>query len=140
MTEVEKLQHDIDALNEANRLDRIELNSKPLTRAEDVAIRADIARRDAEVAELIQRRDSAGAGMRDSIVGAAQSVAGGVEHAVEQVQHAVGRNGASAVREVIRAQPITSAFVVFAAGYLFGRFGLLISSSRSRQRARATYP
>src|SRR3954465_12581027 len=94
VTEAEELQRDIDALNEANRLDRIELNSKPLTRAEDVAIRADIARRDAELAELIQRRDSIGARIRNSIAGAAESVAGGVEHAVEHVQHAVGHEGA----------------------------------------------
>jgi hypothetical protein len=137
MTEAEKLQRDIDALEEANRLDRIELNSKPLTRAEDVAIRADIARRDAELAELIQRRDSIGARIQDSIAGAAESVAGSVEHPVEHVQHAMGHGGAGAVREVIRAQPITSALVAFALGYLFGRLGLRTSSSRSRRRAPA---
>src|SRR6184192_2358376 len=109
MTEAEKLQRDIDALNEANRLDRIELSSKPLTRAEDVAIRADIARRDAELAGLVQRRGSVGTGIRDSIAGAAQSVAGGVEHAVEQAQHAVGHDAVGAVQQVIRAQPIASA-------------------------------
>jgi hypothetical protein len=140
MTEVEKLQRDIAALQEANRLDRIELDAKPLTRAEDVAIRADIARRDVELAELIRRRDSDGAGLGDSIAAAAQSVAAGAAHAAEQAHQAVGRDGAEAVREVIRAQPITSALVVFALGYLFGRLGSLIPLSHSRQRVRPARP
>jgi hypothetical protein len=36
------------------------------------------------------------------------------------------------VREVIRAQPITAALVVFALGYLFGRLGSLIPTGSRR--------
>ncbi len=74
--------------------------------------------------------DSVGGSMQDSTGGAAQRVAGGVQHAADQVQHAVctAQSGVTEVREVIRAQPITAALVVFALGYLFGRLGSLIPS------------
>jgi hypothetical protein len=36
------------------------------------------------------------------------------------------QNGVTEVRDVIRAQPITAALVVFALGYIFGRLGSLI--------------
>ena len=72
--------------------------------------------------------DSVDGGISDSIVGAAQRVAGGVQNAADQVQHAVCKtqNGVTEVRDVIRAQPITAALVVFALGYIFGRLGSLI--------------
>jgi hypothetical protein len=74
--------------------------------------------------------DSVGGGVQDSTGGAAQRVAGGVQHAADNVQHAVctAQSGVTEVREVIRAQPITAALVVFALGYLFGRLGSLIPS------------
>ena len=67
--------------------------------------------------------DSIGGGIQDSIGGAAQIVAGGVQGAAEQVQHVACRakGGVGEVRDVIRAQPITASLVVFALGYLFGR-------------------
>jgi len=58
MTEAEKLQRDIDGLREANSIDRQALGTKPLTSAERAAIQRDIARRDAELADLIRRRDA----------------------------------------------------------------------------------
>ncbi len=72
--------------------------------------------------------DSVGGGIQDSIAGAAQRVAGGVQHAADNVQHAVCKTqgGVSEVRDVIRAQPITAALVVFALGYICGRLGHLI--------------
>ena len=77
--------------------------------------------------------DSVGGGAQDSIGAAAQRVAGGVQRAADQVQHAACRapGGISEVRDVIRAQPITAALVVFALGYLFGRLGALIPSGHS---------
>ena len=77
--------------------------------------------------------DSVSGGIQDSIGGAAQRVAGGVQHAADQIQNAACRTqgGVSEVREVIRAQPITAALVVFALGYLFGRLGSLIPSTHS---------
>jgi hypothetical protein len=79
--------------------------------------------------------DSVPGGIHDSISGAAQRVAGGVHNAAEQAGHAAGRahDGVGEVREVIRAQPITAALVVFALGYLFGRLGSLIPSGPSRR-------
>jgi hypothetical protein len=77
--------------------------------------------------------DSIDGGIQDSIAGAAQVVAGGVQGAAEQVHHAACRTkgGVGEVRDVIRAQPITAALVVFALGYLFGRLGSLIPSGHS---------
>jgi hypothetical protein len=45
-----------------------------------------------------------------------------------------GTGGIAEVREVIRAQPITAALIVFALGYLFGRLGSLIPSRHSSDR------
>jgi hypothetical protein len=77
--------------------------------------------------------DSVEGGIQDSIGGAAQRVAGGVQDAADQVQRAVCRahGGVGEVRDVIRAQPIVAVLVVFALGYLFGRLGSLIPSGRS---------
>ena len=44
------------------------------------------------------------------------------------------KGGIAEVREVIRAQPITAALIVFALGYLFGRLGSLIPSGHSSTR------
>jgi hypothetical protein len=81
----------------------------------------------------VSMSDSVGGGIQDSIAGAAHVVAGGVQGAAEQVQHAACRakGGVGEVRDVIRAQPITAALVVFALGYLFGRLGALIPSGHS---------
>lgn len=72
--------------------------------------------------------DSVGGGLGDSLAGTAQRVAGGAQQAAETVQHAAcsAGDGIAEMREVIRAQPITSALVVFALGYIFGRLGSLI--------------
>jgi hypothetical protein len=53
---------------------------------------------------------------------------------IEQASNAACRahDGIGEVREVIRAQPITAALVVFALGYLFGRLGALIPSGSRR--------
>jgi len=77
--------------------------------------------------------DSAGGGVQDSIGGAAQGVVGGVQDAADEVHRAVcrARGGIGEVRDVIRAQPITAALVVFTLGYLFGRLGSLIPSRHS---------
>lgn len=74
--------------------------------------------------------DSVEAGVQDPIAGAAPGGAGGVQQAAYQVEHAVHRaqSGVSEVRDVIRAQPITAALVVFALGYFFGRLRTLITS------------
>jgi hypothetical protein len=74
--------------------------------------------------------DSVGGGVPDSIPEAAQRVAPGIQQASDQAQHAAGmaQSGVGGVREVIRAQPITSALIVFALGYLLGRLGSLIPS------------
>jgi hypothetical protein len=66
--------------------------------------------------------DSTGGGTQDSIGAAAQRVAGGVQDAANQVQHAAW-GGVGEMRDVIRAQPIVAALVVFAMGYLLGRLG-----------------
>lgn len=73
--------------------------------------------------------DLVGGGIQDLIGGAAQIVAGGIQGAAGQVQHAAcaAKGGVGEVRDVIRAQPITAALIVFALGYLFGRLGSLIS-------------
>lgn len=72
--------------------------------------------------------DSVGGGIQDSIADAAQRVAGGVQNAADHVQHAVCKTqgGIGEVRDVIRAQPIAAALVVFTLGYIFGRLGSLI--------------
>ena len=72
--------------------------------------------------------DSVEGGLQDSIAGAAHRVAGGVQTEADQVQYAVCKTqgGVTEVRDVIRAQPIASALVVFALGYIFGRLGSLI--------------
>ena len=77
--------------------------------------------------------DSIEGGYQDSIEDATQRVAGGVHRAAERVRDAACRvpSGVGEVREVIRAQPITAALIVFALGYLFGRIGSLIPSRRS---------
>jgi hypothetical protein len=77
--------------------------------------------------------DSVGSGVRDSIEGAGQVVAGGIHEAAAQVQQAACRakSGVGEVRDVIRSQPITAALVVFTLGYLFGRLGALIPSGYS---------
>ena len=41
------------------------------------------------------------------------------------------KSGVGEVRDVIRAQPITAALIVFTLGYLFGRLGALIPSGHS---------
>jgi hypothetical protein len=80
--------------------------------------------------------DSIVGGIQDSISGAAQHVAGGVHTVAEQAGHAACRahDGVGEVREVIRAQPITAALVVFALGYLFGRLGALIPTGGASRR------
>ncbi len=77
--------------------------------------------------------DSVGSGIQDAAGRGARGGAGGVHDAADEVQRAVCRvrGGIGEVREVIRAQPITAAVVVFALGYLFGRLGSLIPSRRS---------
>jgi hypothetical protein len=77
--------------------------------------------------------DAVGDGSQGSIGGGAQGGAGGVRDAADQVQRAVcrARGGIGEVRDVIRAQPIVAALVVFALGYLFGRLGSLIPSRHS---------
>jgi len=77
--------------------------------------------------------DSDAGGIRDSITGAIQGVADGVQNAADHAQHAAcaASGGIGEVREVIRAQPITAALVVFTLGYLFGRLGALIPSRHS---------
>ena len=81
--------------------------------------------------------DSVSGSVYDSVGGAARHVAGGVQSAAETVGHVACRahDGVGEVREVIRAQPITAALVVFALGYLFGRLGSLIPSGGSTRRA-----
>ena len=80
--------------------------------------------------------DSVSGCMGDSVSGAAQRIAGGVQNAAEQAGHAACRAhaGVGEVREVIRAQPITAALVVFALGYLFGRLGALIPTGGTTRR------
>jgi hypothetical protein len=65
--------------------------------------------------------DPIGGGMQDSIRGAAQGAAEGAQDAADHVQRAVcgAACGVREVRAAIRAQPITAAFVLFGAGYLF---------------------
>jgi hypothetical protein len=77
--------------------------------------------------------DSTERSIRDAVTGAVQGVADGVQDAAVQTQHAAcaARGGIGEVRDVIRAQPITAALVVFTLGYLFGRLGALIPSRHS---------
>ena len=77
--------------------------------------------------------ESTEGGIRDSITGAVQGVADGMQDAAAQAQRAAcaARGGVGEVRDVIRAQPITAALVVFTLGYLFGRLGALIPSRHS---------
>jgi hypothetical protein len=77
--------------------------------------------------------DSDESGIRDSITEAVQGVADGVQDAADRAQHAAcaARGGIGEVRDVIRAQPITAALVVFTLGYLFGRLGSLLPSRHS---------
>jgi hypothetical protein len=61
------------------------------------------------------------------------SVGGGIQDAADQARRvacSVGR-GAGEVRDLIRAQPIAAALVVFALGYFCGRLGSLIPSRHS---------
>ena len=68
---------------------------------------------------------SVSGGLQDPISGTAQHVAGGVHSVMEQASNAAGRahDGIGEVREVIRAQPITAALVVFVLGYCSGDWG-----------------
>ena len=77
--------------------------------------------------------DSDESGIRDSITEAVQGVADGVQDAADRAQRAAcaARGGIGEVRDVIRAQPITAALVVFTLGYLFGRLGSLLPSRHS---------
>ena len=77
--------------------------------------------------------DSISGGASDaSIGGGMRRVAGGIQDVVETTGHVAckAHNGVGEVREVIRAQPITAALLVFALGYLFGRLGSLIPTPR----------
>ena len=67
-------------------------------------------------------------GIRESVGGAAQRVSDSFQHAAGQMQSVAHktRGGIGEVRDVIRAQPITAALMVFALGYIFGRLGSLI--------------
>ncbi len=68
--------------------------------------------------------------------GGEKSIAGGIQEAAAQVQHAASRAqiGVIEIQEAIRAQPITAALIVFALGYLVGRLGALIPSGSSSSR------
>jgi hypothetical protein len=72
-------------------------------------------------------------GIRGQVTEAMQGVADGVQDAAGKAQRAVcaARGGVGEVRDVIRAQPITAALVIFTLGYLFGRLGALIPSRHS---------
>ena len=78
--------------------------------------------------------DAVAGGAQASIGAAARSVAGGIREAASQVQYAASRTqgGVTEIREVIRAQPITAALLMFAFGYLFGRLGSFIPSGGRR--------
>ena len=78
--------------------------------------------------------DTVTGGAQASIRAAARSVADGLQKASSRVQHAASRTqgGVTEIREVIRAQPITAALLIFALGYLFGRLGSLIPSGGRR--------
>ena len=86
--------------------------------------------------------DSVSGGVRDTITDAAQHVAGGVHSTIGQAGNAAYRahGGIGEVREVIRAQPITAALVVFALGYLFGRLGALIPTGSRRSTVQQRPP
>jgi hypothetical protein len=77
--------------------------------------------------------DSTGGGIRDQNTEAMQGVADGVQDATDKAHRAAcaARGGVGEVRDVIRAQPITAALVVFTLGYLFGRLAALIPSRHS---------
>ena len=72
--------------------------------------------------------EAANGSFRNSVEDAAQRFAGGVQQAAGQAQQVAckARGGIGEVRDVIRAQPITAALMVFALGYIFGRLGSLI--------------
>jgi hypothetical protein len=78
--------------------------------------------------------DTVAGGAQATIGAAARSVAGRLQEAASGVQHAASRTqgGITEIREVIRAQPITAALLVFALGYLFGRLGSFIPSGGRR--------
>ena len=67
----------------------------------------------------------------DGRAGLAERGSGDVRRVVDGAKYAACRahTGVTEVRDVIRAQPITAALIVFALGYLFGRLGSLIPSS-----------
>lgn len=75
-------------------------------------------------------------GAAEALNDTAQHVAGGLHAAAEQIERAGchAHGGVTEVRDVIRAQPITAALVVFALGYLFGRLGSLIPSGSWSRR------
>ena len=56
MTELERLQRDIDGLLEANRLDWLELATKPLNRAERLKRRRGVATRTVDLHDLLHRK------------------------------------------------------------------------------------
>ena len=56
MTELEKLQRDIDTILESNERDWNELASKPFTKDERLGLRKGIAMREVELADLLQRK------------------------------------------------------------------------------------
>ena len=76
--------------------------------------------------------DTVARGAQASIGATARSVAGGIREAASQIQHAASRTSVTEIREVIRAQPITAALLMFAFGYLFGRLGSFIPSGGRR--------
>ena len=82
--------------------------------------------------------DSVAGGFEGTVGTAVHRVAGGVHAAADQVAQVAcrGHNGVGEVREVIRAQPITAALVVFTLGYLFGRLGALIPTVSGFETAR----
>ena len=71
-------------------------------------------------------------GAQASIGATARSVAGGIREAASQIQYAASRTSVTEIREVICAQPITAALLMFAFGYLFGRLGSFIPSGGRR--------
>jgi hypothetical protein len=78
--------------------------------------------------------DSVSGDVQSSVSGAAQRVGGAMSTAAQQAGRVAchAHDGIGEVREVIRAQPITAALIVFTLGYLFGRLGALIPTASSR--------
>ena len=75
------------------------------------------------------------AGRAQASIGAtARNVAGSVQEATSQVLHTASgaQGGATEMREMIRAQPLTAALLMFAFGYFLGRLGSLIPSRRTQ--------